>query len=312
MNDPFASHVAAPARTGEHRLEDGRRLAWAEWGPDGAPVLLLCAGAATSRRLGFAPAAVLERLGVRLVSIDRPGVGSSDAHPSRSPADWPQDVLELRDGRQLQLLGAVGFSQGAPFALACGHAGLVPAVAFVSGTDELAHPALRARLAPEARWMVDLAARDPHQAEAAFAGIGDADTMLELVQRTSAAPDRTVFDGAAFAGAYAQALQEGFANGSAGNARDVLLTSSPWPFRAEDITARVDLWFGALDTSPVHSPDHGLTLSRRLPYARRHVFPLDGSAVLWTRAEHICRKLLDRHRQPVAVGAAAPLDRSTP
>ncbi|WP_435858656.1 hypothetical protein [Streptomyces milbemycinicus] len=54
--------IEDPARLGEERLSDGRSPGWAEWGPpDGVPVLL-CPGAATSRRLGFA-ADVVQALG---------------------------------------------------------------------------------------------------------------------------------------------------------------------------------------------------------------------------------------------------------
>ncbi|MGI5526577.1 alpha/beta fold hydrolase [Streptomyces syringium] len=72
--------IAPPERLGRTRLPDGRMLAWAEWGPaDGLPVLL-CPGGATSRWLGFGADAV-DALGVRLVSVDRPGLGASDPAP---------------------------------------------------------------------------------------------------------------------------------------------------------------------------------------------------------------------------------------
>src|SRR5690606_23072320 len=46
-------HVEDPARVGITGLRDGRRLAWAEWGPtDGRPVLF-CPGAGWGRRFGF-------------------------------------------------------------------------------------------------------------------------------------------------------------------------------------------------------------------------------------------------------------------
>ena len=54
----------------------------------------------------------------------------------------------------------------------------------------------------------------------------------------------------------------------------------------------VDLWYGAQDTSPVHSPDFGAFLSDRIPGARRHVISSAGGALLWTHAETILRTLL--------------------
>src|SRR5215208_5647003 len=90
----MSMQIEGPARLGESLLPDGRRLGWAEWGPpDGVPVLL-CPGAATSRWLGFG-AGVVDALGVRLVSVDRPGLGASDAAPGRTLLDWAEDVRQL-------------------------------------------------------------------------------------------------------------------------------------------------------------------------------------------------------------------------
>ena len=72
MREQVSFEVSAPARRGTARVAPERQLAWAEWGPaDGAPVLF-SPGAATSCSLGFAGGA-LERLGARLIAVDRPG-----------------------------------------------------------------------------------------------------------------------------------------------------------------------------------------------------------------------------------------------
>ncbi|MFT3770736.1 MAG: alpha/beta fold hydrolase [Minicystis sp.] len=139
--------VLDPARLDHATLPDGRRLALAEWGPeDGAPVLL-CPGAATSRWLGFG-GHVVDTLGVRLISIDRPGLGSSDPLPGRTLLDWADDIRSLIAARSLSQPAIVGCSQGAPFALTCAAAGIASAVAIVSGTDELGEPDLRGRAHP--------------------------------------------------------------------------------------------------------------------------------------------------------------------
>jgi hypothetical protein len=85
--------VAPPDRLGTTRLPGGRRLAWAEWGPpDGVPVMF-CPGAATSRSLGFG-SHLVAGLGVRLLSVDRPGLGGSDPAPGRGLLDFAADVAE--------------------------------------------------------------------------------------------------------------------------------------------------------------------------------------------------------------------------
>lgn len=287
--------VIAPARTGTVALPDGRALGWAEWGPSSGTPVLLCPGAATSRSLGFG-ADALDKLLIRLIAIDRPGLGASSPAPGRTLADWPTDVAHFARARELGELAVVGSSQGAPFALACAAAGLASAVAIVSGTDELAHPALRGRLHPEVARLVELSTVEPARAEAFFAGMS-AEMMWNMILGMSGDADRAAYTEPAFAAAYRGALTEAFSQGPAGYARDTVLAMRPWPFALEAIRVPVDLWYGALDTSTVHSPDHGATLARRIPSARHHLLPHEGGALLWRRGEEILTALLDRMKK---------------
>lgn len=287
--------VREPERLGRTRLPDGRLLGWAEWGPaDGTPVLL-CPGAATSRRLAFGGDAV-DAAGVRLVSVDRPGLGASDPAPGRTLTDWAVDIGHLVRERTLRAPLAVGFSQGAPFALALAAHRLVRAVAVVSGSDELAHPRFAHSLNPRARDMVDAVAAGPGAAEASFAGFGGADALWELIITTSPETDRAVYTDPVFRHAFRRAMDEAFARGPAGYARDTVLAMSRWPFDPAGITVPVDLWYGQQDTSPVHSPDLGESLARLIPTATRHLLPAAGGALLWTHAEDVLRSLLAHAR----------------
>ncbi|MEV5434084.1 alpha/beta hydrolase [Streptomyces sp. NPDC052701] len=284
--------VREPARLGETRLPDGRVLGWAEWGPaDGAPVLL-CPGAATSRWLGFG-GGVVDSAGIRLISVDRPGLGASDPAPGRTLASWATDIRHLVQERALRTPSAVGFSQGAPFALALAADGLVNAVAVVSGSDELAHPRFARSLTPQVREMVEAVAADPGAAEASFAGFGSAGTLWDLIITTSPEADRAVYTDPVFQHAFRRAMDEAFSQGPAGYARDTVLAMGRWPFDPAGIAVPVDLWYGQRDTSPVHSPDLGESLSRMIPTATRHLLPAGGS-LLWTHAEAVLRALLAR------------------
>ncbi|MDY7232489.1 alpha/beta fold hydrolase [Hyalangium rubrum] len=284
--------VQGPARTGTTRLSDGRLLGWGEWGPTSGTPVLFCPGAAMSRWLGFG-ADVLEGLKVRLISLDRPGLGASTPAPGRGLLDWAEDVRGFAAAQGLERLPVVGYSQGAPFALACAAKGVVTGVALVAGGDELAYPALRGMLHPEVAKLVDLSAAEPARAEAFFAGMS-VQMMWDMVIGMSSESDRAVFTAPRFAEAYRRALDEGFMQGSAGYARDTVLAMSRWPFDPGAIRVPVDLWYGGLDTSTVHSPDQGETLARRIPTARRQLLPQVGSALLWTHSEDILRSLLSR------------------
>ncbi|MFF2012239.1 alpha/beta fold hydrolase [Streptomyces sp. NPDC058195] len=292
----MSAYVNDPVRIGTRRLPGGRLLAWAEWGPeDGVPVLL-SPGAATSRHLGFGAGAV-ERLGVRLISVDRPGLGASSPAPGRTFGDFAEDIrafAALRGLGRRPLM--VGNSQGAPFALACAAAGAVGALAVVSGADEVAEPGFADALPAELRRLVDLAVADPGAAERFFAGF-TARAMWDMVMSGSPECDLAVYRQPAFAAAYRRALDEAFAQGAEGYARDTALAMGRWGIGLRDIAVPVDLWYGAEDTG--HSPDQGARLTARIPGAVRHLVPEAGGAVLWTHAERVLSTLL-AHTAPTS------------
>lgn len=280
-------NIHAPARTGEQRLPDGRLLGWAEWGPaDGRPVLF-SPGAATSRRLGFG-ADVVDGLGVRLISVDRPGLGISTPAPGRTLADFAADVRAFAALRELGRPAMVGNSQGAPFALACAADGVIGALSLVSAADEVADPRFAEALPPDLRRLVDLAVEEPAAAESVFAGFS-AQAMWDLVMAGSPSCDVAVYSSEPFASAYRAALDEAFAQGSAGYARDTVLAMGRWGIGCASIGIPVTLWYGAEDTA--HSPDRGAGLTARIPGAVRHIVPGVGGSVLWTHAGEILRGL---------------------
>ncbi|WP_225878071.1 alpha/beta fold hydrolase [Spongiactinospora rosea] len=277
-----------PARTGRTRLPDGRWLGWAEWGPrDGTPVVF-CPGAGTGRSLGFG-GDVVDRLGVRLISLDRPGLGASDPAPGRTLGSWAADVAALGLTRPR----IVGFSQGAPFALAC--APIAARVAIVSGADEVAWPAFGPALPAPLRDLVHLAATDPEAAERSFAAITP-DVLWDMIVPGAPAVDRAVYESPEFARAYRGAMAEAFGQGPGGYARDTLLAMSRWPYDLGAIKVPVDLWYGEQDTT--HSPDQGRTLAGRIPGARHHLVHDAGGSLLWTHAEPILRTLLSALDMP--------------
>jgi pimeloyl-ACP methyl ester carboxylesterase len=281
-----------PTDVGATVLADGRNLAWAAWGPsDGIPVLFF-SGAAMSRRLGFGTHLV-DQLGLRLVAVDRPGLGGSDPAPGRTLTSWADDVEQLIAAQRFSEPRAVAYSMGGPFALAVAAAGHVRRLALVAAQDDFAHEPTLALLPEPVAGMVRATIDDPDATEAQFAGQADADGLREMVLTTSSEPDRAIYATEPFASAYAQAVAEGFAQGAGGYARDLALAAGRWPFAVEDVEIPVDLWYGTEDASPVHSPDLGDTLARRLPRARRHVFDDAGGSILWTHAEPILTTLRD-------------------
>lgn len=115
---------ARPSSRQTLTLPDGRTLGYAIYGTDSsdAPTILCIHGYGDNRLSGgfFAPQA--EDLGVRLISIDRPGWGLSSTHMGSSALDLAEDIKCLVKELHLRSYGLIGVSGGGPSALACAYA----------------------------------------------------------------------------------------------------------------------------------------------------------------------------------------------
>ena len=270
------------------RLPDGRDLAWTEWGlPDGRPVLFV-PGAGMSGALGFGTD-VLDELGLRLLALDRPGLGRSSPDPGKTFTSWVGDVRCLVDRLGLRSVLGIGFSQGAPFAVALAGVGLLDAVALVAGQDDLRGQ--RHLLVPEVAGMLDAVDADPTGFEREISRVADAGWLWGVILDTAAPVDRELYERTGLGAAVRAALADGFAQGAAGYARDLVTALGPWPVPAEEIPVPVHLWYGAEDTSTVHSPDLGAALARRIPAVRHTVLDGEAGALLWTRARDVLAAL---------------------
>ena len=95
-------------------LRDGRRLSYLEFGAlDGEPVLFFH-GTPGSRLFYHPDESILINLGIRLITVDRPGYGRSDPKPNRTYLDWPDDVEQLVTKLKLDRFAIAGHSGGGP------------------------------------------------------------------------------------------------------------------------------------------------------------------------------------------------------
>src|ERR671934_2916699 len=101
------------------RLRDGRRLGYAEWGDPGGRPLLYFHGWPGSRVEGRLGDEAARAQGVRLIALDRPGMGLSDYQPRRALVDWPVDVSQVTAALGLDRFAVLGISGGGPYAAAC-------------------------------------------------------------------------------------------------------------------------------------------------------------------------------------------------
>lgn len=127
-----------PARyEGRVPVRDGRVLGVAEFGPPTSEqsVVWFHGTPGARRQIPEAARRIADKRGVRIVGIDRPGVGLSTPHRYHRLLDFTVD-LDLALGRLgIDRFSTVGLSGGAPYALAAAHAfpGRVPTVGILGG-----------------------------------------------------------------------------------------------------------------------------------------------------------------------------------
>lgn len=270
---------------------DGRDLVGAGFGPaKGQPVLFI-AGAATSKRMGFG-LDLLESLNIRLLTMDRAGLGDSSVDPDRTLASTASDYhayLSAVLGEGDSEVSVVANSQGAVFGLMLAARNRVRNLVLVSPIDEVAHPMIRAKLSAESVELADLAVTSPERA-ADVLGSFSAEAMEEMVLAGSDEADAAVYRSPSFLARYRSALKEGFANRGAGYVQDTLIALRPWDIDFSGVSCPTQILFGINDLT--HSPDHGETLAERIPGSSRTVFDDAGGALLWTHAKLVLEAAL--------------------
>jgi pimeloyl-ACP methyl ester carboxylesterase len=111
-----------PRVEGTVTLADGRRLGYAEYGDVRGPLVLWFHGTPGARRQ-LPPVAhdSAHALGVRIVCLERPGVGESTEHLYERVIDWARDAVVVAERLGHDRFMVVGLSGGGPYALACAH-----------------------------------------------------------------------------------------------------------------------------------------------------------------------------------------------
>jgi pimeloyl-ACP methyl ester carboxylesterase len=237
-------------------------------------------------------------LGLRIVGIDRPGIGSSTPHIYDSVLDFTDDLVTVADSLGLGELAVIGLSGGGPYALAAGRAlpDRVVGVAVLGGVAPTKGPdaigggliALGARLAP----LVALT-RVP-------VGIGLtgavrlvrplASPSLDLYARLSPAGDRALLRRPEFKAMFLDDLLNGSRKQLSAPLADVLLFSRDWGFRLADVAVPVRWWHG--DEDHIVPFAHGEHVVGRLPDAELHVLAGESHLGGLGAGEHILTTLV--------------------
>ena len=248
---------------GQAVTQDGRTLSYLEVGDPDGPLVLHNHGGPGSRLEARLLADAAAKNHLRLVCVDRPGMGQSGRQKARSYAGWAHDLITVADALGYQEFGVTGWSEGGPWALAAaayidptrlrhvssiapgsyGAFGDNSAAQYLSKVDALGG-SLALRFKPGFRLMYATLGVTAKHFRNSFAkqirnGVNDYDRQILL--RPELAKD------------FADSCAECFAHGSDGLVRDAELLYRSWAFDVRQIDRPVHMWQG-LDDRLVPDP----------------------------------------------------------
>src|ERR1700751_1675072 len=132
--------IDRPKLEGNVAVGDDRQIGFAEFGaPQGRAVFWLHGTPGARRQIPTEARAYAEEADIRLIGIDRPGIGSSTPYQYGNVLEFADDLRTIADTLGIDKMAVVGLSGGGPYTLAC--AGPMPERVVAAGGCGRASPA---------------------------------------------------------------------------------------------------------------------------------------------------------------------------
>ena len=272
--------VIVPRVEGTLKVGGGRRLGFAEFGPPtGQSVFWLHGTPGARRQIPAEAREFAEREGMRIVGIDRPGIGSSTPYLYENMLGFSDDLRTVADRLGIHEMAVIGLSGGGPYALASAHAmpDRVKVVGVLGGVAPTVGPdAIDGGLVSVGRHLAPIISvgRVP-------IGIGLTATIrvvkplasrgLDLFARFSPDGDRQLLGRPEFKAMFLDDLLNGSRKRFSAPLADVLLFSKDWGFELADVATPVQWWHG--DADHIIPYAHGEHVVSRLPDATLWTLP---------------------------------------
>ena len=268
------TELTKPRLEGTVGLPGGRRMGFAEFGdPRGRTVIWLHGTPGARRQIPHEARALATTHGVRLVGIDRPGIGSSTPHVYPEVRSFAVDLDSVADALGIGEMAIIGLSGGGPYALAVGAElgervraiGVLGGVAPTRGPDAIdgGLVSLGARVSWALRWGRVPLGVTLGTVVRAVRPFGS--PALDLYARVSPEGDRRLLARPELKAMFLDDLFNGSRHQFQGPIADVIAFTRDWGFVASDVRVPVVWWHG--DADHIIPFAHGVHMVARLPEA---------------------------------------------
>lgn len=277
-------------------LRDGRKLGFTEYGNVKGKPLLYFHGWPSGRLMARETDAAAKSIGVRVISIDRPGYGLSDYKENRTLLDWADDIIELVNQLKIEKFAVMGVSGGGPYAAVCAYkipqrltnVGIVVGLAPTYIPGILEGMALSNKLSWAHYHRFNLL----RNLAGWFAYVRNRYVPVFNTLAFGAKQDKQMMD-TDFKKRVQDSCNESFRSGIKGVAWDLYLYTHDWGFDLKDIKAPVYLWYGAEDKNV------GIVMGKyyasQILNSKLTIYPDEGHFCRINHEEEIIKTLVNYH-----------------
>jgi pimeloyl-ACP methyl ester carboxylesterase len=276
----MAMAITRPKLEGNVAVGDDRQIGFAEFGdPQGRAVFWLHGTPGARRQIPVEARVHAERERIRLIGIDRPGIGSSTPHQYQNVLAFADDMRTIADVLGIDEMAVIGLSGGGPYALACGAAmpdrvavvGVLGGVAPTVGPEAISGGlmSLGSAIAPFMPFIglpLRLAAVGLIQL---IRPVGS--RAVDMYARVSPVGDRRLLARPEFKAMFLDDLLNGSRKQMAAPFADVVVFAKDWGFRLDQVKVPVRWWHG--DKDHIIPFAHGQHVVALLPDAELYTLP---------------------------------------
>ena len=235
---------------------DSRKVAWLERGDvNGFPVFYAHGNPGSRLELLFLDKKAQE-YGIRLIVLERPGLGRSDYVSEYDLLDFASDIEKLADEKGIEQFGLIGWSSGGPPVLATAYqlpkrAKFAISISGYTNFGEL----------DEARELMksydlrgpELSEKRPRLFNQAVKLVRWTDLKLpnfymKMAEAEMPSADRSILEDKQIAELFIRNQQEALEQGTEGAIQDLEVQWAPWSFSLKDIKVPVYIYQGKKDT----------------------------------------------------------------
>lgn len=291
--------VERPQLEGSVAVGEGRRLGFASFGTaNGRAIFWLHGTPGARRQIPVEARAYAEQHDLRIVGVDRPGIGWSTAHVYDDLIDWTDDLRVLADTLGVGDFHTIGLSGGGPYALAAAAAmpgrvlgvGVLGGVAPTVGADAAPGGLVRlalpfAPLLAAGRVPLSFALTNVIRLIRPFGG-----TAIDAYRLLQPAGDKAVLSRPEFRAMFLDDILNGSRKQISAPLSDLLMFTRPWGFELSDVRVPVLWWHG--DGDHIVPWSHGEHCVRRLPDAELLTLPGESHLGGMVLAEEVLGRLV--------------------